>query len=99
MDKALLAVVLLPALGALINGLRAANKPLEHKSRKTTDVIALAATALSAIVATFFVVLPYVNGHGTGTPAEFTYYTWIPSGIGQVGSQIADFAVNFAFRV
>src|SRR4051812_32862762 len=99
MDKALLAVVLLPALGALVNGLRAANNPLVHKNRSTTNVVALAATALSAIVATFFVVLPYVSGHGTGTPAEFSYYTWIPSGIGQVGNHIADFKADFAFRV
>ena len=72
------------ALGALINGLRAMNKPLVHKSRRMTSIIAIAATALSAIVATFGVVMPYVS-HGTAAPMEFSYYTWIPSGLGHVG--------------
>lgn len=99
MSSALLAVVLLPALGALINGLRAANNPLVHKNRSTTNIVALGATGLSALVATFFVVIPYITGHGTATPAEFTYYSWIPSGLGHVGGQIANFGADFAFRV
>jgi len=98
MSTALVLVVLLPALGALINGLRAANKPLVHKSRSMTNMVALAATALSALVATIGVVMPYVS-HGTATPMEFSYYTWIPSGLGQVGASIADFGADVAFRV
>src|SRR6476469_6539847 len=99
MSTALLLVVLLPALGALINGLRASNKPLQHKSRKLTSLIAVAATGVSALIATFFVVIPYIS-HGTASPVEFTYYTWIPSGMGHVGGNfIADFKADFAFRV
>ena len=98
MSTALVLVVLLPALGALINGLRAANNPLVHKSRSMTNVVALAATALSALVATFGVVFPFVS-HGAATPMEFSYYTWIPSGMGHVGSQIANFGADVAFRV
>jgi hypothetical protein len=77
MSAALLAVLLLPALGALINGLRASNKPLVHKNRTTTNIIAVGATALSAIIATAGVVVPYMS-QGAGTPTEFSYYTWIP---------------------
>src|SRR5712691_9356075 len=95
---ALLLVILLPALGALINGLRASNKPLVHKSRTTTNVIAVGATALSAIIATAGVVIPYMS-HGAETPIEFSYYTWIPSGLGQVGNYLADFKADFALRV
>ncbi|HSP17375.1 MAG TPA: NADH-quinone oxidoreductase subunit L [Thermoanaerobaculia bacterium] len=98
MGSALVAVVLLPALGALINGLRASNRPLVHKSRSLTNMIAVGATALSALVATFLVVIPYMS-HGTEAPLEFTYYTWIPSGLGVVGNQVANFVVNVAFRV
>ncbi|HEY3054204.1 MAG TPA: NADH-quinone oxidoreductase subunit L [Thermoanaerobaculia bacterium] len=98
MASALLLVVLLPALGALINGLRASNKPLVHKNRSVTNVIAVGATALSAIIATAAVVIPYIS-HGTETPLEFSYYTWIPSGLGQVGNHLADFKADFAFRV
>ncbi len=98
MASALLAVVLLPALGALINGLRASNKPLVHKSRSLTNIIAVGATLLSALVATFLIVIPYMS-HGTEAPMEFSYYTWIPSGLGHVGNQIADFKADFAFRV
>ena len=99
MDKALLAIVLLPALGALINGLRAVAHPHTPKNRKVTNVVALGATALSALMATFGVVMPYVS-HGSGQPYEHSYYTWIPSGTGQVaGGLMASFNVDFAFRV
>jgi len=98
MAGALVLVVLLPALGALLNGLRAMNKPLVHKSRRVTSIIAIASTALSAIVATFFVVMPYVS-HGAAAPMEFTYYSWIPAGLGHAGNHIADFKADFAFRV
>src|SRR6266545_181899 len=98
MASALLLVVLLPALGALINGLRASNKPLIHKNRNVTNIIAVGATALSAIIATVGVVIPYIS-HGIASPLEFSYYTWIPSGFGQVGNHLADFKADFAFRV
>jgi NADH-quinone oxidoreductase subunit L len=98
MSTALLAVVLLPALGALINGLRASNKPLVHKNRQLTGWIAMGATLLSALVATFLVVIPYMT-HGTEAPMEFSYHTWIPSGLGVAGNHLADFKADFAFRV
>ena len=98
MDKALLAVILLPALGALVNALRASNKPLQPHNKTVTNIFALGSTALSALIATFGVVFPFVK-HGTEQPMEFTYYTWIPAGMGHVGTQIADFAVKFAMRV
>ena len=99
MDKALLAVVLLPALGALINGLRASRDPFTRKNRTITNAVALGATLLSALIATIGVVLPYVS-HGTQQAYEHSYYTWIPSGMGQVaGGLISSFNVDFAFRV
>jgi len=96
MDKALIAVVLLPALGALINGLRAFLVPHAPKNRTITKAVALGATGLSALVATFGVVLPFVK---TGVAQQFSYYEWIPAGIGTVGSQIANFSIDLAFRV
>jgi NADH-quinone oxidoreductase subunit L len=99
MSTALVLVVLLPALGAAINGFRAFRWPLTPKSKSVTNAVALAATALSAVVATFFVVLPYVR-HGTEEAFQHTYYTWIPTGLGQVtGNFISNFAVDLAFRV
>ena len=94
--EALIAVVLLPALGALINGLRAFTNPHEPKNRTITKAVALGATFLSALVATVGVVLPFVQ---SGRPQQFSYYEWIPSGIGQVGSAIANFSIDLAFRV
>jgi NADH-quinone oxidoreductase subunit L len=96
MDKALLAVVLLPALGALINGVRAFAKPLAPKNRSVTNLFALGATGLSAVIATLFVVIPFVRH---GQPLQFTYYEWIPGGMGAVGQAIANFSIDFAFRV
>src|SRR5688500_9866478 len=99
MSTSLLAVVLLPLLGAAINGLRAFARPHTPKNRTITTVVTLGATALSAIIATFGVVLPYVS-RGTDTAFEHSYYTWIPSGMGQVaGGFISSFNVDFAFRV
>jgi NADH-quinone oxidoreductase subunit L len=94
----LLLIPLLPALGALINGVRAAADPVHTKNKSITNLVALGSTALSALIATFFVVLPYVRG-GTEHALEVTYYTWIPAGWGHVGSSIANFAVDFAFRI
>ncbi len=96
MDKALVLVVLLPALGALINGLRAFARPHEPKNRTVTKAVALGSTFLSALAATFGVVVPFLSHQ---EPRQFSYYEWIPAGIGQVGSQIANFSVDLAFRV
>ncbi|HEX8410398.1 MAG TPA: hypothetical protein VF883_16150, partial [Thermoanaerobaculia bacterium] len=96
MQTALIAVVLLPALGALINGLRAFLVPHAPKNRTITKAVALGATFLSALIATVFVVLPFVK---TGEAQQFSYYEWIPAGIGTVGSQIANFSIDLAFRV
>jgi NADH-quinone oxidoreductase subunit L len=95
----LLLVPLLPALGALINGGRAFARPLTPKNKSVTNAVALAATLLSALVATFGVVFPYLS-HGTAQPFQHSFYTWIPAGIGQVtGGFIANFAIDFAFRI
>jgi len=99
MAQALLAVVFLPAIGALINGVRAFWWPLTPKNRTITNAIALGSTLLSALVATLGVVLPYTR-HGTDVPFEHAYYTWIPAGMGQVyGGFLSSFNVDFAFRV
>jgi NADH-quinone oxidoreductase subunit L len=96
MAEALLLVVLLPALGALINGTRALAKPLTPKNKTVTNAVALGATALSALIATIGVVIPFMRSR---VPFEHAYYSWIPAGIGHAGNFIASFAVDFAFRV
>ncbi len=93
----LLLIPILPALGALINGARAFLWPHTPKNRFWTNVVALGSTGLSAILATVSV-MSYVGG-GTEHAFEHSYYTWIPAGWGHVGSQIANFAVDFAFRL
>ena len=99
MASAILLVILLPALGAAINGFRAFSNPHQPKNRKITNLVALGATLISALVATFGVVMPYVS-HGTEAPYEHSYYTWIPSGVGHVtGGFMSDFAVDFATRI
>jgi len=95
----LLLVPLLPALGALVNGGRAFARPLQPKNKSVTNAVALGATLLSALVATLGVVFPYLS-HGTSTPLQHSFYTWIPAGIGQVtGGFIANFAIDLAFRI
>jgi len=96
MANALLLVVLLPALGALLNGVRAFASPHSPKNKTITNAIALGSTALSALMATFFVVLPF-RGHAEAM--QFSYYEWIPTGIGTVGKTIANFSIDLAFRV
>jgi NADH-quinone oxidoreductase subunit L len=99
MANALLLVILLPAAGALINGLRAFAWPLTPKSKMVTNLVAAGSTFLSAIVATFGVVIPYIK-QGTAQPFEHSWYTWIPSGTGQVaGGLVASFDVDFAMRI
>ncbi len=97
MDKALIAVVLLPALGALINGVRAFANPHTPKNKTITNAVALGATAFSALIATFFVVLPFRGSHKGFE--QFSYYEWIPAGIGAVGTKIANFSIDLAFRI
>src|SRR6185436_11664002 len=76
---------------------RAFLAPLTPKNREITNFFALATTGLSAIIAAW-VVYTYTSGN---THEAFThvYYTWIPSGLGHAGSAIADFGVDFAFRI
>lgn len=94
----LLLIPLLPALGALINGLRAAAAPHTPKNRTITNIVTLGSTGLSALFAAW-TVISYVSG-GTSAAFQHVYYTWIPSGLGHVaGNTIANFAVDFAFRI
>ncbi|HEX3071499.1 MAG TPA: hypothetical protein VHX14_23235, partial [Thermoanaerobaculia bacterium] len=94
----LLLIPLLPALGALINGLRAAASPHAPKNRAVTNVIALGSTGLSALLAAW-TVIAYVSGN-TSAAFQHAYYTWIPAGLGHAaGNTIASFAVDFAFRI
>src|SRR6202022_2104688 len=93
MASLLLLVPLLPALGALINGIRAFARPLEPKNKKTTNFFALASTLLSALIASYLVAT-------SGAPWEHSYYMWIPAGVGHVSAGfLSDFTVNFAFRI
>src|SRR5438034_4146130 len=93
MASLLLLVPLLPALGALINGIRSFDRPLEPKNKKTTNFFALASTLLSALIASYLVAT-------SGAAWEHSYFTWIPAGVGHVsGGFLSDFTVNFAFRI
>ena len=95
----LLLIPLLPAAGALVNGLRAALDPVGTKNKSVTNAVALGSTGLSALLAAFAVVIPYVRG-GTEQAWQHAYYTWIPAGMGQVtGGFLANFAIDFAFRI
>ncbi len=93
MASALLLVVLLPALGALINGTRAFVNPHTPKNKSITNLVALGTTGLSALIAAYIV---YAH---IGHPEQYSYYEWIPSGMGAVGNQIANFSIDFAFRI
>jgi NADH-quinone oxidoreductase subunit L len=97
MSSALILVVLLPALGALINGTRAFAAPHAPKNKTITNAVALGATALSALIATFMVVLPFRASHADFQ--QFSYYEWIPTGIGTVGNHLANFSIDLAFRI
>ena len=92
----LLLIPLLPALGALVNGLRAAANPHTPKSRTITNIVSLGSTGLSALLAAWTV----ISYFGSGAPFQHAWYTWIPAGLGHVGGNgIASFAVDFAFRI
>jgi NADH-quinone oxidoreductase subunit L len=93
MASLLLLVPLLPAIGALINGIRAFARPLQPKNKAVTNFFALASTFLSAVIATTVVLT-------AGRGFEHAYFTWIPAGMGHVtGGFLANFGVDFAFRV
>src|ERR1041384_5606404 len=94
----LLAIPLLPALGALVNGVRAFANPLTPKNRTITNLFSLGSTGLSALLAAW-TVISYVQS-GTAQAFQHVYYTWIPAGIGHVtGGFLASFNVDFALRV
>src|SRR5437899_6843398 len=93
MASALLLIALLPAIGALINGVRAFAKPLQPKNRAITNFFALASTGLSAVLAAW-IAISYRQ------PWEHSYFSWIPVGIGHVtGGFISDFSIDFALRI
>ncbi|HJQ38034.1 MAG TPA: NADH-quinone oxidoreductase subunit L [Thermoanaerobaculia bacterium] len=93
MASALLLVVLLPALGALVNGSRAFLHPHTPKNKSVTNAFALASTFLSAAVATWIVL------GSAGHPWQHTYFSWIPAGVGHAGNFLASFNVDFALRI
>jgi len=93
MASALLLVALLPAIGALVNGARAFIRPHTPKNKAITNVFALGTTALSALIATWIVL------QSVGHPWEHAYFTWIPAGVGHAGNFIANFSIDFAFRI
>jgi len=91
-------VPVLPAVGALINGLRALARPHQVKNKTVTNIFALGTTGLSAILATI-ILLQYVSS-GTHTPFEVVYYNWIPAGWGEVaGNLLANFQVELGFQI
>src|SRR2546428_5975609 len=93
MASLLLLVPLLPAIGALINGIRAFARPLQPKNKAVTNFFALASTFLSAVMATTLVLT-------AGRGWEHAYFTWIPTGMGHVtGGFLSNFAVDFALRI
>ncbi len=93
MANALLWVVLLPAIGALINGVRAFARPLTPKNKTFTNIVAIGATGISALIAAWIVF------QSAGHPWQHSYFEWIPTGLGHTGNNIADFSVDFAFRL
>ncbi|HVT03421.1 MAG TPA: NADH-quinone oxidoreductase subunit L [Thermoanaerobaculia bacterium] len=91
-------VPLIPALGALVNGLRAAADPYGEKNKGITNAIAVGSTGLSAILATIVLFL-YVSS-GSRVPYKVLYYDWIPAGIGHVaGNLLSNFNVEMAFQI
>jgi NADH-quinone oxidoreductase subunit L len=93
MTAVLLLIPLLPAIGALINGVRAFARPLERKNKTWTNFFALASTGLSAVLAAW-ILISYRQ------PWEHSYFSWIPSGMGHVaGGFLSNFNIDFALRV
>jgi NADH-quinone oxidoreductase subunit L len=94
--KILWLVPLLPLLGAAANGLRSVISQ-ETKNKTVTNAIALGSTGLSALIATW-VVLLYTRS-GIHEVYEVVYYDWIPAGLGRVGEQLASFNVELGFQI
>src|SRR5215813_6863579 len=93
MASVLLLIPLLPALGALCNGVRAFVKPLTPKNRTITNFFALASTGLSAVLSAWMLI-------AYQQPWEHSYFTWIPAGIGHVmGGSLSDLTIDFALRI
>ena len=61
MANVLIWIPLLLALGALINGVRAATWPHTPKNRTITNIVSLGSTGLSALLAAW-TVIGYVSG-------------------------------------
>src|SRR5258708_11856948 len=96
MANLLLLIPLLPALGALLNGVRAFASPKTPKNKAVTNAIALGTTFLSALIAAY-VVFTYSGSH---QPWQFNYYNWIPAGVGQVtGGHLANFSIDLPLRI
>src|SRR5438876_4140331 len=93
MASVLLLIALLPAIGALCNGVRAFARPLQPKNRAITNFFALASTGLSAVLSAWMLI-------AYREPWEHSYFTWIPAGIGHViGKSLSNFTIDFALRV
>jgi len=93
MASVLLLIALLPAIGALCNGVRAFARPLQPKNRAITNFFALASTGLSAVLAAWMLI-------AYREPWEHSYFTWIPAGIGHViGKSLSNFTIDFALRI
>ncbi len=93
MNTILLAIVLLPLAGAILNGTRAFAHPLTPKRKAITNLFALGSTGLSALLA-LWVTLSFEQ------PWEHAYFTWIPAGLGHVtGGLLANFSIDFALRL
>src|SRR5438093_2589978 len=93
MTTVLLLIVLLPAIGALINGVRAFARPLQPKNRTATNFFALASTGLSALLAAW-VAISYQK------PWEHSYFSWIPAGLVHVtGGFLSNFSTDFALGI
>ena len=61
MASVLLLIALLPAIGALCNGVRAFARPLQPKNRAITNFFALASTGLSAVLAAWMLLMHFVD--------------------------------------
>src|SRR5438876_538284 len=93
MASVLLLIALLPAIGALCNGVRAFARPLQPKNRAITNFFALASTGLSAVLSAWMLI-------AYREPWEHSYFTWIPAGIGHViGKSLSSFTIDFALRI
>ncbi len=89
---------LVPAFGAarstaLTRSSRRGNAATTPKNRTITNAFALGSTALSALIATWVVLAE----HRACVAAHLLQ--WIPTGMGHAGKFLADFSIDFAFRI